>query len=295
MHMDSSPLLRLPAELRNRIYELVLVSPEPATIAGRKNYFSSSPQILRTCRQINNEATAILYSDNVAICRVDDISASLDHGRFFMDGIYDDYNVAWTKDSFDVDQSLSELIRRFRRYRIVIDHVWKGVQAHDRRTLQDIRRSLRAFCKYLGTGPALSSIEISFDFSRVSAGAGSHSPEEFQWVLEPLRMLRAVDTVTFDENVTPEYAHQLERDMKDSPLLDIAKEYEILEQHVEDIRRVSAYLTTGVWYQGRHMSESLSGIWPFYQPPDDKVLWEAKQADRSRRSSMLQPSQTAVA
>jgi hypothetical protein len=37
--------------------------------------------------------------------------------------------------------------------------------------------------------------------------------------------------------------------MKDSPLLDIAKEYEILEQHVEDIRRVSAYLTTGVWYQ----------------------------------------------
>jgi hypothetical protein len=78
-------------------------------------------------------------------------------------------------------------------------------------------------------------------------------------------MLRAVDTVTFDENVTPS-THTNERDMKDSPLLDIAKEYEILEQHVEDIRRVSAYLTTGVWYQGRHMSESLSGIWPFYQP-----------------------------
>lgn len=76
--MTTSPFLRLPTELRNRIYELLLISPDPPQLpGGRKNYFSSSPQILCTCRQICVEATGILYGENVAILQVDDISINL--------------------------------------------------------------------------------------------------------------------------------------------------------------------------------------------------------------------------
>ncbi|KAK4540503.1 hypothetical protein LTR36_009141 [Oleoguttula mirabilis] len=48
-------LLNLTAELRNAIYHLVLVAYNLAT----------QPSLLRTCRQIRNEATAIFYGGNV--------------------------------------------------------------------------------------------------------------------------------------------------------------------------------------------------------------------------------------
>ncbi|KAI9879864.1 MAG: hypothetical protein M1830_006716 [Pleopsidium flavum] len=66
--------------------------------------------------------------------------------------------------------------------------------------------------------------------------------------------------------------------MKDLPLLDIAREYEIVEQYVEDTRRDSVHLATGARFQGRHGSESLGAMWPFFQLPYKEILWEAKEA-----------------
>ena len=60
---QDSKLLQLPAELRNRIYEMVLLHPfrdflMPGSRAG--NY----TVLLRTCRQIFHEAAEIYYSGN---------------------------------------------------------------------------------------------------------------------------------------------------------------------------------------------------------------------------------------
>ena len=65
-----SPLLSLPAELRNTIWTLVLVQSEQAL---PNHLFPGAPprrqdricaNVLRTCRQVNNEATPIFYGEN---------------------------------------------------------------------------------------------------------------------------------------------------------------------------------------------------------------------------------------
>ncbi|KAF7192763.1 hypothetical protein HII31_05904, partial [Pseudocercospora fuligena] len=52
------PFLDLPAELRNDIYHQLLVA-EPNPVTGRT---AGHPEILRTCKQIHEEATGILYN-----------------------------------------------------------------------------------------------------------------------------------------------------------------------------------------------------------------------------------------
>ncbi|KAF4307881.1 hypothetical protein GTA08_BOTSDO04322 [Botryosphaeria dothidea] len=73
---QTSPFLRLPGELRNEIYELLLTPPELTTQQRRAAAVHSSacssllpsadihPAILSTCKQIHDEATPILYARN---------------------------------------------------------------------------------------------------------------------------------------------------------------------------------------------------------------------------------------
>lgn len=72
--MDHSPLARLPAELRNIIYELVLVQDEPIEI-GWKRYGKSTVRhmratnyckagLLQTCREIYEDCKGFVYSCN---------------------------------------------------------------------------------------------------------------------------------------------------------------------------------------------------------------------------------------
>lgn len=62
--MDDSPLSRLPAELRNRIYELALLQDDSITISlnGKRRW--RPPAHLSTCNQIRAEASSIYYAGN---------------------------------------------------------------------------------------------------------------------------------------------------------------------------------------------------------------------------------------
>ena len=65
-----SPLLRLPAELREHIYRYVLVNDEPIAIPSQSWTLGfpldpSDPPFTCTCRQIRSEALAIFYSENI--------------------------------------------------------------------------------------------------------------------------------------------------------------------------------------------------------------------------------------
>ena len=74
--MDASPLGRLPAELRNRIYELVLIFPtfieiEPSSQHAERpkapELLGSNPNtfaLVKTCKQVHSESSAIIYADN---------------------------------------------------------------------------------------------------------------------------------------------------------------------------------------------------------------------------------------
>lgn len=59
--MDSSPLAKLPAELRNNIYRLVLVDESSLKVDGKSVVERSA--LLRACVQIRDEAQSIFYEN----------------------------------------------------------------------------------------------------------------------------------------------------------------------------------------------------------------------------------------
>lgn len=90
----TSPLLALPAELRNRIYELVLIKEvcieviiycidgciikelQSQHLANRVQ----QPPLTRTCRQLREESLSIFYTGNVFLIRRSNGDSHLDHG-----------------------------------------------------------------------------------------------------------------------------------------------------------------------------------------------------------------------
>ncbi len=65
--MSDNMLLRLPGEIRNQIYGLLLVAPPPCTHRPLGSTPQIYPQILSVCRQIHHEATDVLYGKNTFI------------------------------------------------------------------------------------------------------------------------------------------------------------------------------------------------------------------------------------
>ena len=59
----SSPLLNLPAELRNTVYRLALTTDDAITI--NRDTFSQRIALLQTCRTIRDEATSIFYAESI--------------------------------------------------------------------------------------------------------------------------------------------------------------------------------------------------------------------------------------
>ncbi|KAK5121500.1 hypothetical protein LTR85_005333 [Meristemomyces frigidus] len=64
----TSPLLDLPPELRNWIYEAILIEPDPITVARPPLFrdWAAHP-LLHTCRLIRNEASQIYWSSNTFV------------------------------------------------------------------------------------------------------------------------------------------------------------------------------------------------------------------------------------
>lgn len=73
--LGAASLLGIPSELRNQIYEYLLVNRPPVNInakidaghkkIGRVSNFAGSSAIIHTCRQIYHEALGILYGQNI--------------------------------------------------------------------------------------------------------------------------------------------------------------------------------------------------------------------------------------
>jgi len=104
----ATSLLTIPAEIRNQIYEYVLVDDRPIVIVDnaddsviKTSSFSGSPAIIQTCRQIYHEAIGVLYGQNVF--RFDYRILHLQHGKILTP--IDAYR-KWTR---DIGSSLSNL------------------------------------------------------------------------------------------------------------------------------------------------------------------------------------------
>ncbi|CAK1366565.1 unnamed protein product [Cercospora beticola] len=68
--MDKSPLGRLSAELRNEIYQLLVLADKPLAVCKNHSTPESSatqPPITRVCRQIREESLGMFYHGNIFI------------------------------------------------------------------------------------------------------------------------------------------------------------------------------------------------------------------------------------
>lgn len=66
--MEKSPLSKLPPELRNIIYEHIVVNNDKIKVrdfyAGKRTSVAKPPSILHACRQIRGEASPLYYGLN---------------------------------------------------------------------------------------------------------------------------------------------------------------------------------------------------------------------------------------
>lgn len=68
LEAKGSALLKLPPELRNRIYEYVLISSEHVVVHTHEKHSWSAPPLLQTCRKMRDEAAGIYYGGNTFEC-----------------------------------------------------------------------------------------------------------------------------------------------------------------------------------------------------------------------------------
>ncbi|KAM3417275.1 hypothetical protein BST61_g5531 [Cercospora zeina] len=70
--MDASPLKKLPAELRNKVFKLAVVADEPIAISSSYPGYdiATQPPLTRVCRQTRNETLEIFYHFNTFVVEV---------------------------------------------------------------------------------------------------------------------------------------------------------------------------------------------------------------------------------
>jgi hypothetical protein len=115
--MASGMLLRLPGEIRNQIYEMLLIIPAPRVNRPLGGGPKIHPQILYACRQMYHEAAAILYGMNTFIAHYSLLSG-MPQLRRWLDPI--------------TSATLISLIRRFHVYvRLDCDAHFTAATARD--------------------------------------------------------------------------------------------------------------------------------------------------------------------
>ena len=144
-HVESAttncPFLdKIPAEIRNRIYELLLVNPDLATgssiskdtFYGREAAYDLAPNLLGTCKQINAEATYYLYEKNTFIMALGIDRFYTNHGSLNPSPLTR-YGIRGTRSAFS----------RVRHWKIALSLVNRD---HDSYPLTTLSRFCRKIC-----------------------------------------------------------------------------------------------------------------------------------------------------
>lgn len=122
--MDNSPLSRLPAELRNTIYTLVLVTGKETVLCetnDNESFHWQPPALLHACSQLRLEASPIYYAANIFTvnCKLRENFEEL-HERT------DAALAAWLRDALDAQAR--SLVREVR----LLDDVYEDYQVAPR-------------------------------------------------------------------------------------------------------------------------------------------------------------------
>ncbi|MCJ1259156.1 hypothetical protein MMC24_006992 [Lignoscripta atroalba] len=210
--MDKSPFGRLPAEIRNAIYTLVLVTQNSDNTSN--TYFN--PRMLGTCRKIHDEAKIILYQENTVVVDIHPFGGYAHIGRFGESVREPQQDVEgplisldFARQSWSIRYAYPDVVRRFQKFRVhicddefqytqltaeridkIVDQTRLGNPVH----LDSTKDRLDTLCRFLALQPVIRKLEICYPLAaRPTIG---HLPQTRR-VLDPLRRLFGIQTVTF--------------------------------------------------------------------------------------------------
>ncbi|KAI1386798.1 uncharacterized protein F4822DRAFT_326584 [Hypoxylon trugodes] len=212
--------LNLPAEIRMMIYPLLLCSSKPLSYSDQGN-FHLTPAILRTCRQILNEARPLLYEENVF-----EVIISTDYGV-----VSCEYVDVYSVQTFRSSPFGSSRFGGMTKFSIVLKSTgWSG--------LDTTAGDLTCICRDLRLLPELRYLHV-----KVSIPNGIESERCPAWkALGSLALLRRVGSVVFD-GVPPDDVKYLTDKMTGlTPVDDLPQMYEALKSYMDPIQSYASYL-----------------------------------------------------
>ncbi|KAK5654468.1 hypothetical protein OQA88_7096 [Cercophora sp. LCS_1] len=157
IHPKTPKFLSFPAEIRNKIYKLLLVRGEIIEATYRRLSISLSSQLLQTCRQIHTEGLSVLYGENTWEIRFydrPDLTASC--YPVGIRGAFDD------RESTGWGPQYSQLWSAAHKQR-VLDHIRKlelVINYDDRQEVAQLRPDLRLFARQLKKVPQLNYLRL---------------------------------------------------------------------------------------------------------------------------------------
>lgn len=244
-----SSFLGLPAEVRNMIYRLLLVADKPlGSEAGNEvgrlawaefGEYHLQPAILRTCRQVHQEAMLILNGENTIGIQIygseieEDSEFESEYGfNFgFSDDSNDGFNDGFNDEAepitlfmnFDLEMgtgysgSCIPSIKRFQRVEIVIDTA--------NLDLGDVRYEVESLCSTLCKMPALQ--RVSLHLFEVTSHNKSHP------FLGPFGTLRNLRSAVIHGVPLPFAERLKELMLGNTPQVNVKEMYRSLEKFVE--------------------------------------------------------------
>lgn len=242
-------LLGLPAEVRNMIYRLLLVADKPlGNEAGNEFGFSRpqwakfreyhlQPAILRTCRQVHQEARPILFGENTIGIQIyattaqdefdSDSSDSFSSGDSSSDEDEMEPKTLFMNFELKRGPSYSQdhipSIKKFQRIEIVIDTVYLE--------LEDVGYDVRFLCSTLCKMPMLH--YMSLHLLKECRRNSNKSNKNNHTILGPFGTLRNMRSVAI-HGVPQPFAQRLKGLMLgNTPQADGKEMYRLLEKYVK--------------------------------------------------------------
>ncbi|KAA6409401.1 MAG: hypothetical protein FRX48_06954 [Lasallia pustulata] len=185
------PFLSLPGELRNPIYRHLLVG-------GPRLNNPRYAQILRTCKQINREATGILYAENIVRIAISSSDVLVYGLPLFSTGI--------------PLQRIERLEIHIRPLSLSWDY--KAVEP------RELEANVLALCRSWPKHHALKTVTINIVWGVQSNISPQHyyysthgDPDEEAWILSPFSLLQDIKSVRIRSSIDAEVYRNLMDEM----------------------------------------------------------------------------------
>ncbi|KZF20597.1 hypothetical protein L228DRAFT_249351 [Xylona heveae TC161] len=208
---SSSPLLRLPLELRNQIYSYLL--PTTIMVPGytkKHAWLRGHTAILATNRQLHEEAATEMYGNAMFELEVAWAGISFGYRWLLPSGLVPNRTYPFP------EYISGRYTQRIRKFDITVHHVdsYTGMVKYNYGGMgltDGLRDQVAKLCRVLAECEQLQELRVKLIDGNCRGAWGDHRG---QTVLEPLRDLRGVPRVSIAGSTTPEYAKRLKDDME---------------------------------------------------------------------------------